>query len=82
MSQLGFRSGLMVPAYPALDDAQDVEDIITDEAGLRPPHGTAPRVSMVVEDGAFVAQGAPATAPRLTSFLSPRWRDVWHEQSC
>ena len=59
MSQLGFRSGLMVPAYPALDDAQDVEDIITDEAGLRPPHGTAPRVSMVVEDGAFVAQGAP-----------------------
>ena len=49
----------MVPAYPALDEAQDVEDITTEEAGLRPQTGTAPRVAILVEDGDLVAQGAP-----------------------
>lgn len=51
-----------------------VEDVITDEAGIRPPKGTAPRVTMEVEEGAVIAQGAPVArlrdAPDIC-FVSP-----------
>jgi len=59
MLQLGFRSGLTVPFPSPPRKVHGIEDVITEEAGIRPPHGIAPRVSMEVEEGAVVAQGAP-----------------------
>ena len=47
---------------------------MTEEAGLRPPRGTAPRVSIEVEDDAVVAAGAPLARLRDTPdvcFVAP-----------
>ncbi len=64
MLKLAYQSGLTVPFASPPCDAQGVEDVITEEAGLRPPHGKAPRVSVVVAEGAMVAQGAPVARYR------------------
>ncbi len=45
-------------------NGRDVEDVITEEAGIRPPQGASPRVSIEVEEGAVVAQGAPVARGR------------------
>ncbi len=74
MLQLGFRSGLMVPTSRSPDAAPEIEDVITEEAGLRPPHGTAPRVTMMFEEDELVAQGAPVARHRTTPdicFVAP-----------
>ncbi|WP_227446453.1 Na(+)-translocating NADH-quinone reductase subunit A [Cognatishimia sp. F0-27] len=46
----------------------------TEEAGVRPPHGMAPRVTVQIKDGAAVAQGAPVACLRNAPdvcFVSP-----------
>lgn len=74
MLQFGFRSGLTLSFPSPPRAAPGVEGVITEEAGIRPPHGTAPRVTLEVEDGAAVAQGAPVArlrdAPDVC-FVSP-----------
>ena len=42
----------------------DPEDVITEEAGVRPPVGHSPRVTVLVEEGENVAQGAPVACLR------------------
>jgi len=64
MLQFGIRSGLTLPFSSPPRTASGVESAITEEAGLRPPKGFAPRVTLQVEDGAMVAQGAPVARLR------------------
>ncbi|QPM92308.1 Na(+)-translocating NADH-quinone reductase subunit A [Pseudooceanicola algae] len=64
MLQLAFRTGLTLPFQSPPPGTGGVADVICAEAGIVGPSGTAPRVTLHVEEGASVAQGAPVASLR------------------
>ncbi|ETW14229.1 Na(+)-translocating NADH-quinone reductase subunit A [Roseivivax marinus] len=74
MFDIGSRSGLRPDfASPPSGPCEGAE-VVTEESGLRAAPGQAPRVTMEVEQGATVAQGAPVarlrSAPEVC-FVAP-----------
>lgn len=57
-------SGLSVDTPSPVPDAPEPEDVITEEAGIRPPPGEFPRVRVLVEEDETVAQGAAVACLR------------------
>ena len=74
MSIFAFRAGLM-PDFPSPPTgAPERSDVITEEAGVRPPSGPPLRVRALVDEDQVVAQGAPVAclhdAPDI-QFIAP-----------
>lgn len=73
MIDLAFHAGL-TPRFASPAFGSQPTEMITAEAGLRPLRGNPPRVTMAVEEGALVPQGAPVarlrTAPDVC-FVAP-----------
>ncbi len=74
MIDFTFRSGL-TPRFPSPSPGlPEKDEVITEEAGLRASAGRAPRVSLDVEEGALVPQGAPVARLRKSPdvcFVAP-----------
>ena len=74
MSIFAFRAGLM-PEFPSPPPgAPETSDVITEEAGVRPPSGPSLRVRALVSEDQVVAKGAPVAcmhdAPDI-QFIAP-----------
>lgn len=59
MSFLSFNTGLSVSIPVPPPEVPEDADVVTEEAGVRPPPGQPPRVTPLVDLGQVVAQGAP-----------------------
>lgn len=74
MRSLMFGAGLLPPIPTPPAPELDPKAVVTQEAGITAPNRKTPRVEMVVEEGATVAQGAPLArlrhAPEI-QFVAP-----------
>lgn len=61
---LRFDPGLILPLASPPPRRPEAEPVITAEAGVRPPEGEAPRVTLLVAEGDVVARGAPLACLR------------------
>ncbi len=70
-----FRSGKgLIPEFRSPDESGDTIDIVTEEAGVRPPDGLAVPVTPLVVEGETVARGAALACLRHTPdicFVAP-----------